>query len=106
MKKYECVFIFNESKLENGAEAFIATATEFIESIGGKVIESEDMGRKTFSYPIKRKNSGLYWDLIVELDGTNVASLKEHYRLDEAVLRMEVLNFDRPEKPVTLSTRR
>ena len=106
MKKYECIFIFNESKLENGAEAYIATVTEFIESLGGKVVESEDMGRKTFAYPIKKKNSGLYWDLTVELDGDKVVAFKENYRLEDGVLRMEVLTFDRPEKPVTLSSRR
>jgi len=106
LKKYECVFIFDESKLETSAEASIATISEYIVSLGGTIVESEDMGRKTFSYPIKKKNSGLYWDLVFELDASKVAELKSNYRLDESILRMEVFNFERPEKPVTLSSRR
>ncbi len=106
MKKYECVLIFDESKLETSGEAAVAAITEFIGTIGGKVVESEDMGRKTFSYPIKKKNSGLYWDLTIELDADKVAGFKSNYRLDESILRMEVFAYERPEKPVTLSTRR
>ncbi len=106
MKKYECVIIFDESKLEGGGEAAAANISEFIASIGGKVESSESLGRKTFSYPIKKKNSGLYWDLIIELANDQVAALKENFRLDDSILRMEVLIFDRPAEPVTLSTRK
>ena len=106
MKKYESVFILDESKIDGNAEAFMTTVTEFIQSLGGSVSESVDMGRRTFAYPINKKNSGQYWDLTLELSPAKVAELKENYRLNRAVVRMEVLIFDRPAEPVTLSSRR
>ncbi|MGL4854162.1 MAG: 30S ribosomal protein S6 [Lentisphaeria bacterium] len=106
MKKYESVFIFDESKLESTSEAIVAGICDFIVSNGGKVVESEDMGRKTFTYPIKKKNSGLYWNLVFELDPAKVVELKNNYRLVEAVLRMEVFVFDRPEEIIALNTKR
>jgi len=106
LKKYESVFILDESKIDGNAEAFMTTVTEFIQSLGGSVSESVDMGRRTFAYPINKKNSGQYWDLTLELSPAKVAELKENYRLNRAVVRMEVLIFDRPAEPVTLSSRR
>ena len=106
MKKYESVFILDESKIDGNAEAFMTSVIEFIKSLGGSVSESVDMGRRTFAYPINKKNSGQYWDLVLELDPAKVVELKENYRLNNAVVRMEVLIFDRPAEPVTLSSRR
>ncbi len=106
MKKYECVFILDESKVDGSAEAFMATVSDYIKSIGGDVVESVDMGRRTFAYPINKKNSGLYWDLTVNLAPTSVVEFKENFRLTNAIVRMEVLTFDRPAEPVTLSSRR
>ena len=106
MKKYESVFILDESKLEGGAETFAASITAYVESLSGKVLESETMGRKTFCQPIGKKTGGVYWNFILELSADQVVAFKENYRLNQSVLRQEVFTYDRPEKPVTLSNRK
>jgi len=90
LKKYELVFILDEAKNADGGDAFIKEAEPYIVSLGGAVIETHNMGRRLFSYPIAKQRAGYYWDLILELAPAQVKALKEHYRLNVAVLRMEI----------------
>jgi ribosomal protein S6 len=55
------------------------------------------MGRKQFAREIKKKKTGIYLDIIHEMDADKVIELREKYRLNESVLRMQVYNYDRPE---------
>ncbi len=104
MKKYETIFILDESKLQDNGEAFIQGVSKLLESLGGTLLEKDFMGKKTFAAPIKKKKAGNYWDLTINLDADQVLPFQEKYRLDEQVLRMAVYIYDRPENPVTLSS--
>lgn len=107
MKKYEAVIILDEGKLDTSGENYAKEIASYIEeSLAGKVELSESMGRKTFTYPIKKRNAGLYWNLVFEADATKVLELKDNYRLDQNILRFEVFVYDRPESPVTLTTKK
>ena len=55
MKKYECIIILDDRKIENTGEAFIKTVESNISSLGGEILETENMGRKQLAYQIKRR---------------------------------------------------
>lgn len=107
MKKYEAIIIFDDAKMETSGETYAKEITAFIEgTLKGKVTQSESLGRKVFTAPIKKRSAGLYWDLLLEIEPAQVLELKDQYRLDENILRMEVLIDDKPESPITLGSKK
>lgn len=100
MKKYEAIFILDDRKVDDGGKNFISEVEAAIGEFGGAVTESKSMGRKQFAYPIKKKRGGIYWDVVFELPEDKVAELKNRYRLNQTLLRLEVFIYDRPELTV------
>ena len=93
MRTYEAVFILDPKKLEDAGDAFAKSAGEQVEALGGKVQKCTSMGRRQFARPIGRHKAGIYWDLVIELGAENVAALKDRYRLNSTVLRLEVFGY-------------
>ncbi len=96
MKKYEAVFILDIRKVDDDGDAFSKELAAQVEALGGKVELSTPMGRKQFTYDIKKRKAGIYWDYVLELEPAQVFALKDKYRLDERVLRCMVVTYDRP----------
>lgn len=99
MRTYEVVFILDPKKLEDGGDAFVKTAGETVVSLGGKVHKSVSLGRKQFARPIGKHKVGIYWDLIVDMDAAGAAALKDRYRLNATVLRLEVFVYEEGSDP-------
>ncbi len=94
MNKYEAVFILNPKKVEDGGDAFIAQAKQrIVEQHGGLITEVTSMGRRHFARPMGKHRAGVYWDLLVEMPADQVAALQESYRLDSAVLRLQIFTY-------------
>jgi small subunit ribosomal protein S6 len=101
VNKYEVVFILDPKKVDETGDAFIAQATALIqEKLQGKVNETTAMGRKHFARPIGKHRAGVYWDLLVEMSADQVAVLQDSYRLDSAVLRLQVFSYTPPPPPL------
>ena len=94
MKQYEAVIILDNSKIEDGGEVFIKSLGKYIKTLGGNVREENSMGRKQFARPIKKITAGTYWNLMIDMDPTQVEVLKEHYALNEIVVRIGIFSFD------------
>ncbi len=102
MKKYEAVFILDIRKVEDEGKAFSEGLAKLIEQLGGKMNETTPMGRKQFAREIKKRKAGIYWNYIFTLDPLKVEEIRNKFRLDETVLRMLVVNCERPENmPLT-----
>ena len=98
MKKYEAVFILDMRKVEDEGKAFSEEFAQIIQSWGGSVTESVPMGRKQFAREIEKRKAGIYWNFILELDALKVKEIREKYRLDERVVRLLVISYERPEQ--------
>lgn len=96
MKKYEAVFILDIRKVEDEGEGFTRDLTALLGSLGGKMVEALPMGRNQFSYEIKKRKAGIYWNYIFEAEEDKVLAVKDKFRLDERVLRNMIVIFDRP----------
>lgn len=97
MKKYEAVFILDIRKTDDEGEGFSRSFGALIESLGGKMLSTVPMGRKQFSYDIKKRKAGVYWNFFFELDPDKILAIKEKYHLDETVLRNLIIVSERPE---------
>jgi ribosomal protein S6 len=98
LKKYEAILILDDRKVEGNGSAFVKDVETVIAELGGTEISSECMGRKQFSYPIKKKNAGTYWDIFFTSDESTNKKLLDRYRLSAEVLRLVIFVFERPEK--------
>jgi ribosomal protein S6 len=98
LKKYETIVILDEKSIDDDGSKFMKDFEEVItKQLGGKVLETVIMGRKQFAQEIKRKKTGIYIDVVHEMDADKVIELRDKYKLNETVLRMQVYNYDRPE---------
>ncbi len=98
MKKYEAIFILDIRRVEDEGAAFTNEFSELIENtLGGKMVSSQPMGRIQFSYEIKKRKAGIYFDYVFELEEAKVLDIKDKFQLDERVLRNMIIAYDRPE---------
>ncbi len=96
MKKYEAIVILDPQRVDDHGEAFMNDVEAVVTELGGKVVSNEKMGRKQFAAPIRKKTAGLYWDLVFEAETDSISKLKDRYRLNNTVLRLEVFVYDKP----------
>lgn len=97
MKKYETIVIIDEKKVNDDGTEFLSEFEKAIKKeFGGAVVESEIMGRRQFAREIKRKKTGIYLDVIHEMDPDKVYALRDKYKLNETVLRLQTYSYDRP----------
>ena len=93
MKKYEVVVILDPQKVEGDGDAFSESIKSEMTAMGANLAREKFFNLRTFARPIKKHKAGLYWDYVVEAEGTFVAALKEKYRLNQTVLRLAVFDF-------------
>ncbi len=101
MKKYEAVFILNIRKVDDEGDAFTKEFTGMVEEWGGEMVAAESMGRKQFAREINKAKAGIYWNYIFNLDPDKVLAIRNQFRLDDRVIRLMIINYDRPETKTT-----
>ncbi len=96
MKRYEAVFILDIRKADDEGASFAKEFGELIGKLGGSMVDTVNMGRKLFTYPIDKKKAGFYYDFTFELEENAVRQIKENYKLDERILRNMIVIDSRP----------
>jgi len=99
LKTYEAVFILDERQFEDEGKSFAQEVMDKVRELGGTERKTESMGRKQFARPVGKHNSGIYWNFVFDLPSSAVNSLKNEYRLMDAVLRVSVFEYDAPTVP-------
>ena len=62
--------------------------------VGGNVLEKVSLGRRSFSRPMGKRDSGVYVKVRMELDPAKVDELVNRYHLVEEVFRVQILAVD------------
>ncbi|MDD5728637.1 MAG: 30S ribosomal protein S6 [Victivallales bacterium] len=96
MKKYEAIFILDIRKIDDEGVGITSEIEALIKKWGGEMIKSVSLGRRQFAYEIRKRKGGIYWNYIFTALPEKIEELKDHFRLDERVLRNMIINFDRP----------
>jgi ribosomal protein S6 len=94
MKKYDALYIFVGMAREDAVEASLEKALAEVTRLGGNVIEKVSLGKRTFSRPIRKRESGVYVKVRFELDPQKVDELVNRYHLVEEVFRVQILAVD------------
>ena len=94
MKKYDALYIFVGIAKDDALEANLEKALAEVTRLGGNVLEKVSLGKRAFSRPMKKRDSGVYVKVRLELDASKVDELVKRYKLVEEVFRVQILAVD------------
>ena len=94
MKKYDANFIFVQTGRDEAWAKTIERMQAEITRVGGKVLDTQDRGKKTFARIQQKKESGTYLTIRFELDPVKVNELRARYALIEEIFRLQILAID------------
>lgn len=94
MKTYDALYIFVGISKEDVLNANLEKALAEVERVGGKIVSTDSLGKRAFSRPMSKKESGVYVKVRMELDPSKVRELLGRYRLVEEVFRVQILAVD------------
>ena len=94
MKKYDALYIFVGIAKDDALNACLEKALAEVTRVGGNVLATESLGKRTFSRPMAKKESGVYVKVRLELDPAKIDELVNRYRLVEEVFRVQILAVD------------
>ena len=91
MRTYEGLYILDDGLREEELEAALERVRGEIARLGGRVVSTVPMGRKTFARPIRKRETGQYFRIVFELAPDQIAPLRARYRINEAVVRVQIV---------------
>jgi small subunit ribosomal protein S6 len=94
MAHYEHVFLARQDLAQAQVDALAATATEIIETNGGKVAKTETWGMRTLAYRIAKNRKAHYVMLSFEAPGNVVAELERQTQINEDIIRYMTVSVD------------
>ena len=69
-----------------------------IEAEGGKVVKTDDMGRRPLAYRIKKFTEGYYYLFEIEGSGGEIAELERRLRVNDKIVRYLTVRVDQERK--------
>ena len=94
MKKYDALYIFVGVQRDEQTNANLEKALAEVTRVGGNVLSTDVLGRRTFARQMGKKDAGVYVKCRVELDPSKLAELVKRYQLVEEVFRVQFLAVD------------
>ena len=94
MRKYDALYIFVGAVRDDAVEANLEKALAEVARLGGEVLEKVSLGKRSFSRPIRKRESGVYVKVRFSMDPAKVEELVKRYRLVEEVFRVQILAVD------------
>lgn len=94
MRNYEAMFIFNPELSEEKLEESIIAVEKIIKDNAKGRLNTENLGKKTLAYPVKKSNEGYYVNYDFEAPPTAISKIKEELKHSEEILRFIVFAKD------------
>jgi small subunit ribosomal protein S6 len=106
MPLYEHVFLARQDLAQAQVDALAETATNIIESNGGRVVKTETWGLRSLAYRIQKNRKAHYVMLEVEAPAPVVAELERQTQINEDVVRYMTIKVDAHEAGPSAMMRR
>ncbi len=91
LNDYELAIVFGISLSEEKQKKILEDVKAIVTSAKGKIKEAKLLGKKKFSYPIKKEKEGFYYILTFTLDGKETGKLSNKIQLTENILRYLII---------------
>lgn len=87
MNKYEIMFIVKADIAEEEVANVVKSFESIITDMGGKILNSKDLGQKKLAYEIEKQVRGYYHLLNVECESKAVKEFDRKALIEERILR-------------------
>ena len=105
MNKYDGLYIFAGSAKDDSLDKSVEKMGAEITRLGGEILETEILGKRTFARPMKKRENGVYVRIRFKLDPLQVTPLINRYHLLEDLFRVQILAVnDRVEAKIAQQT--
>ena len=97
-RTYELMYIADPKVSDETIGELNTAIQELIESGGGTVTKTDDMGRRQLAYPIQKNNEGYYFLFEIEGSGSGIAELERRMRVNDIIMRYLTVRVDEERK--------
>jgi len=94
MRNYELTFIVASDVDDQEYNGILAQVSKWVEDLQGKVVKTDQWGRRRLAYSINEYGEGYYVTLAVEMEPRTTSELEHNIRLNERILRHLVVRAD------------
>ena len=95
LNRYETVFIVTPVLSEDQMKETVEKYTNFLKEHGAEIIYTNNWGMRKLAYPIRKKNTGFYYLIEFNAEGSLIADLEVAYKRDERLLRFLTVSLDK-----------
>lgn len=95
---YEVMYIADPATDSDTIKSLNKDIEELIESQGGKVVSTDDMGKRQLAYKIKQFTEGYYFLFEIEGSGSEIAELERRMRVNDKIFRYLTVRVDEERK--------
>ena len=97
-RTYEVMYIASAETSDDDIAKLNETLTDIIETGGGSVVKTDDMGRRRLAYEINKKTDGYYYLFEIEGSGQEIAELERRMRVNDTIMRYLTVRVDEERK--------
>ena len=94
MNKYDGLYILVGANKDEALDKALDKAQSEITRLGGKILDTQNLGKRTFARPLAKRDNGVYLRIRFEMDGGKIEELVNRYHLSEEIFRVQILAVD------------
>ena len=106
MALYEHVFLARQDLAQAQVDTLAATATEIIETNGGRVLKTETWGLRSLAYKIAKNRKAHYVMLEFSAPGAVVSELERQTQINEDIIRYLTIKVEEHESGPSVMMRK
>jgi small subunit ribosomal protein S6 len=96
MRNYEVTFIVDPLLSSDEIQGTATNYIEHLENQGANIVHREDMGLRQLAYPIKKRNSGMYYSIeFAHESGQLIPNLELALQRDGRIIRFLTVALDK-----------
>ena len=97
-RTYEVMYIADPETADETIAKLNEAVEKLVQTEGGSVVRTDDIGRKRMAYQINKKKEGYYVLFEIEGSGQEIAEIERRMRVNDAVIRYMTVRVDEDRK--------
>ena len=97
-RTYEVMYIADPETADDVIGKINETVEKLVQTEGGSVVRTDDIGRKRLAYQINKKKEGYYVLFEIEGSGQEIAEIERRMRVNDAIIRYMTVRVDEDRK--------
>ncbi|HNT80187.1 MAG TPA: 30S ribosomal protein S6 [Bacteroidia bacterium] len=93
--QYETVFVMNPVLSQDQVMETVDKFRKILTDNGAKIVFENNWGLRKLAYPIQKKNTGFYYLLEFQGEGSLINKLEIEFKRDERVMRFLTVSLDK-----------